>query len=155
MRWADLAKRACNVMKIGNLFFDEFGVSISRKYSNPADAPSILPSEGDKEKALKCALDYLAGRMSHCLRDLEANFASATYVGPDMIIWTGGKFNLNLYTAMMEVVNTPPKSWDELDKLALQQVIRAIKAGYTSSSTYWGSAKDLAFDIATELIILK
>lgn len=155
MRWADLAKRARNVMKIGNLFFDEFGVSITRKYSNPDDAPSIQPSEGDKEKALKCALDYLKGRMSRCLRDLEANFASATYVGPDMVIWPGGRFNVTLYTSMMKVVDNPPKSWDELDKIELQQIIRAIKAGYVSSDTYWGSSKDLAFNIATELIILE
>lgn len=141
-------------MKIGNLFFDEFGVSITRTYSNPDDAPSIQPSDGDKEKALKCALDYLAGRMIRCLRDLEANFASATYVGSDMVIWPGGRFNVILYTAMMKVVDNPPKSWDELDKLELQQIIRAIKAGYVSSDTYWGSAKDLAFNIATELIIL-
>lgn len=142
-------------MKIGNLFFDEFGVSITRSYSNPDEAPSIQPSEGDKEKALKCALDYLAGRMKRCLRDLEANFASATYVGPDMVIWPGGRFNVTLYTSMMKVVDNPPKSWDELDKIELQQIIRAIKAGYVNSDTYWGCSKDLAFNIATELIILE
>lgn len=142
-------------MKIGSFIFDENGVSIVRAYSNPDERPDTRASNEDAEKALRCALDHLAGRMEHCLRNLEANFASATYIGSDMVIWPGGRFNVILYTGMIKVVDNPPKSWEELSKLELQQIIRAIKAGYTSSSTYWGTAKDMAFNIATELIILK
>lgn len=142
-------------MKIGSFIFDENGVSIVRAYSNPDERPDTRASKEDSDKALKCALDYLAGRMDHCLRDLEANFASATYVGSDMVIWPGGRFNVILYTGMMKTVDNPPKSWDELCKLELQQIIRAIKAGYTRSDKYWGSAKDLAFNIATEYLFVK
>lgn len=142
-------------MKIGSFIFDENGVSIVRAYSNPDDRPDTRASKEDADKALKCAMDYLAGRMSHCLRDLEANFASATYVGSDMVIWPGGRFNIILYMAMMKTIDNPPTTWDELGKLELQQIIRAIKAGYTSSDKYWGPAKDLAFSIATECLLVK
>lgn len=142
-------------MKIGNFIFDEKGVSIVRAYSNPDERPDTRASNEDAEKALKCALDYLEGRMNHCLRDLEANFASATYVGSDMVIWPGGRFNIILYMAMMKTIENPPKTWDELGKLELQQIVRAINAGYRISSTFWGSIKELAFNIATECLLVK
>ena len=144
---------------VGNIVFGDKGVYIIKPYSTEADRTAHITAnpeqlEHDKAEALKFALEKVAVRMAHCEIELNRNFATATIVTPDGILWSGGVFNLPTYKLMKDLIERNPTNWLELSKSELTQIIRAIYLQRNKSTLHYYDMgiQELAFNIATELL---
>ena len=144
---------------VGNIVFGDKGVYIIKPYSTEVDRTAHITAnpeqlEHDKAEALKFALEKIAVRIEHCEIELNRNFATATIVTPDGILWSGGVFNLPTYKLMKDLIERNPTNWLELSKAELTQIIRAIHLQRNKSTLHYYDMRiqELAFNIATELL---
>ena len=107
----------------------------------------------DEIRALECAKDYVRGRMKHCIKELNQNAYKAKVITPESVIWDKGHFERPVYDAMADIEKVT--SWDELNNLQLQQVIRALHFNSCDSDKYYGESRELAFNIATECMLMR
>lgn len=147
-------------MKIGNIVFTDTCAFVERKYNEDAAdkfyAEMIEARNRDAAKAFECAMTYLQMRIDHCKTELELNFANAEVVSAQSVHWKGGHFSVPVYEHMLNAVSNA-KSWDDLNRLQLQQVVRALylQRNCNAPKYFSGVIRDLAFNIATELLLCK
>ncbi len=147
-------------MKIGNIVFTDTCAFVERKYNEDAAdkfyAEMIEARNRDAAQAFECAMTYLQMRIDHCRTELELNFANAEVVSAQSVHWKGGHFSVSVYEHMCNAVSNA-KSWDDLNRLQLQQVVRALylQRNCNAHKYFSGVIKDLAFNIATELLLCK
>ena len=139
--------------KYGNVEFGETSVVIAMPYKvNPNPQPRL--DEKAKARALDCAKNFLRGRMNHCMDELNANLSKATFLGKENceVGWAEGHFSGRVYDAMEAALAV--NSWNQFNKLQLQQIVRALHFNNPAESEYYGTAKTNAFNIATELLLV-
>lgn len=136
---------------VGNITFTEEGVVIKKEYSH--DVEMNVVDENKRIEALKCALDYLQGRLTHCKKQLEENIVRAV-VTPVAVYWKDGHFSIPVYQHVENVLSNPPTSWDEVTPETAQQIVRAM---YFNKSEKWYDydTKTLAFNIASEIMLCR
>lgn len=134
---------------VGNITFTEEGVVIKKAYSDMSEVDVI--SEEKRLSALKCALDYLKGRLAHCKKQLEENIVRAI-VTPHVVYWKGGHFSIPVYQHIEIVLSNPPASWNEVTPETAQQIVRALHFN-KAENWYDCETKDLAFNIASEIML--
>jgi hypothetical protein len=148
------------IKKIGNIVFTDTCAFVERKYNeHDADkfyAEMMASRDKDAAQAFECAMTYLQMRIDHCKTELELNFANAEVVSAQSVHWKGGHFSVPVYEHMLDAVSNA-KCWDDLNRLQLQQVVRALYLQRSCSAPKYfsGVIKDLAFNIATELLLCK
>lgn len=148
------------IKKIGNITFTDTCAFVERKYNEEdADkfyAETMEARNKDAAQAFECAMVYLQMRIDHCRTELELNFANAEVVTSHSVYWKGGHFGVPVYEHMCDAVSNA-KCWDDLDRLQLQQVVRALylQRNCNAPKYFSGVIKDLAFNIATELLLCK
>jgi hypothetical protein len=135
---------------VGNITFTEEGVVIKKAYSNDMSEVGVV-SEDKRLAALKCALDYLQGRLTHCKKQLEENIVRAV-VTPVAVYWKGGHFSIPVYQHIDIVLSNPPTSWDAVTPETAQQMVRALHFN-KAENWYDCETKDLAFNIASEIML--
>lgn len=140
------------ILQVGNVLFTETGVSFTRAYGEE-NTQQIEAKQ--LAKALECALDYVRGRMQHCVKELEKNIIAATCITPHVVVWKSGYFTVSAYQCMEKLVTRNPTRWDDLSVAELQQIIRALHLNSNVSGEYWGDSKVLAFNLATEYILCR
>lgn len=147
-------------MKIGNIVFTDTCAFVERKYNEDAAdkfyAEMIEARNKDAAQAFECAMTYLQMRIDHCRTELELNFANAEVVSAQIVHWKGGHFSVPVYEHMLDAVSNA-KSWDDLNRLQLQQVVRALylQRNCNAPKYFSGTIRDLAFNIVTELLLCK
>jgi hypothetical protein len=147
-------------MKIGNITFTDTCAFVERKYNEEAAdkfyEETTEARNKDTAQAFECAMVYLQMRIDHCRTELELNFANAKAVTVNGVYWTGGHFSVPTYEYMLDAVSNA-KSWNDLNRLQLQQVVRALylQRSCNAPKYFSGIIKDLAFNIATELLLCK
>lgn len=148
------------IKKIGNIVFTDTCAFVERRYNEEsADkfyAEMLEARNRDAAQAFECAMTYLQMRIDHCKTELELNFANAEVVSAQSVHWKGGHFSIPVYEHMLDAVSNA-KGWDDLNRLQLQQVVRALYLQRSCSAPKYfsGVIKDLAFNIATELLLCK
>ena len=136
----------------GNIVFGEQGLKMTVAYTdNLGGTNGLHPTADDITKALECAKDYIKGRMAHCIEKLNQNAYRAKVITRESVIWETGHFEKPVYDSMEEIDKVT--SWDELNGLQLQQIVRAIHFNSPASKKYYGDSKELAFNIATEYMV--
>lgn len=148
------------IKKIGNIVFTDTCAFVEREYNEEAAdkfyAEMMASRDKDAAQAFECAMTYLQMRIDHCKIELELNFANAEVVSAQSVHWKGGHFSVPVYEHMLDAVSNA-KGWDDLNRLQLQQVVRALYLQRSCSAPKYfsGVIKDLAFNIATELLLCK
>lgn len=148
------------IMKIGNITFTDTCAFVERKYNEEAAdkfyAEMLEARNRDAATAFECAMVYLQMRIDHCRTELELNFANAEVVSAQSVHWKGGHFSVPVYEHMLDAVSNA-KCWDDLNRLQLQQVTRALylQRSCNAPKYFSGVIRDLAFNIATELLLCK
>ena len=148
------------IKKIGNITFTNTCAFVERKYNEDAAdkfyAEMMEARNRDAVQAFECAMTYLQMRIDHCRTDLEINFANAEVVSAQGVHWKGGHFSVPVYECMCDAVSNA-KDWDDLNRLQLQQVVRALYLHRNCSTPKYfsGTIRDLAFNIATEYLLCK
>ena len=148
------------IMKIGNITFTDTCAFVEREYNEEAAeqfyAEIMEARKKDATQAFECAMTYLQMRIDHCRTELELNFANAEVVSCQGVLWKGGYFNVPVYECMLDAVSNA-KDWDDLNRIQLQQVVRALYLQRSCSTPKYfsGAIRDLAFNIATELLLCK
>lgn len=148
------------IMKIGNIVFTDTCAFVERKYDDEAFdkfyAETIEARDKDAAQTFECAMVYLQMRIDHCRTELELNFANAEVVTSQSVCWKGGHFSVPVYEHMCDAVSNA-KCWDDLNRLQLQQVVRALylQRNCNAPKYFSGVIRDLAFNIATELLLCK
>ena len=135
------------INQYGNIVFTESGISMSIAYGGEMN---IHCTEEQQKEAFDCAIDHLRARMQHCLNQLNTNAANATFVSENMVCWKNGHFSRPVYDSMADA-SLNAKSWDDLNRMQIQQIVRALH--FNGTKKYWGNAKDHAFNIATEILL--
>ena len=148
------------IKKIGNITFTDTCAFVERKYDEAAAdkffAEMMASRDKDAAQAFECAMTYLQMRIDHCKTELELNFANAEAVTSQGVFWKGGHFSVPVYEHMCNAVANA-KNWDDLNRLQLQQVVRALylQRNCNAPKYFSGVIKDLAFNIATEYLLCK
>lgn len=148
------------IKKIGNIVFTDTCAFVERKYNEKAAdqfyAEIMEARKKDAAQAFECAMTYLQMRIDHCRTELELNFANAEAVTSQGVHWKGGHFSVPVYEYMLDAVSNA-KDWDDLNRLQLQQVVRALYLQRSCSAPKYfsGVIRDLAFNIATEYLLCK
>lgn len=148
------------IKKIGNIVFTDTCAFVERKYNEEAEeqfyAETREARKKDAAQAFECAMTYLQMRIDHCRTELELNFANAEVVSAQSVHWKGGHFSVPVYEHMYNAVANA-KNWDDLNRLQLQQVVRALYLHRNESTPKYfsGIIKNLAFNIATEYLLCK
>jgi hypothetical protein len=148
------------IKKIGNITFTDTCAFVEREYDEKAAdkfyEETMEARNKDTAQAFECAMVYLQMRIDHCRTELELNFANAKAVTVNGVYWTGGHFAVPTYEYMLDAVSNA-KCWDDLNRLQLQQVVRALYLQRNANAPKYFSSviKDLAFNIATELLLCK
>lgn len=143
---------------VGNIAFTETGISVIRPYMDTQELDNAYAElskdrEERTEKAFKAAKKAIEARLEHCKSELEKNLARATYLSQASVIWDKGRFSLPVYQAMEKLLDRNPQTWEELNLLELQQIVRAIHCQRFQISGCSHEDLDVAFMIATELML--
>lgn len=146
-----------NIM-VGNIAFTENGVSVVMPYTAPEARETVYAElSKDKEKRAKDALvagmKAIEARLKHCKEELEKNLPKAVIVTEEQVVWKDGHFSLPVYKAMEDLLARNPQNWDELNKLELQQMVRAIHCQRYQIEGCHHFDLDRAFMVATELLL--
>ena len=148
------------IKKIGNITFTDTCAFVERKYNEEAVNKFYEETKASRDKdaaqAFECAMVYLQMRIDHCRTELELNFANAEVVSAQSVHWKGGHFSVPVYEHMLDAVSNA-KCWDDLNRFQLQQVVRALylQRNCNAPKYFSGVIRDLAFNIATELLLCK
>lgn len=148
------------IKKIGNITFTDTCAFVEREYNEVAAdkfyEEMLEARNRDAATAFECAMTYLQMRIDHCRTELELNFANAEVVSAQSVHWKGGHFSVPVYEHMCDAVSNA-KCWDDLNRLQLQQVVRALylQRNYNAPKYFSGVIRDLAFNIATECLLCK
>lgn len=141
--------------QVGGVIFTENGVQFCKEYTTEG-FQYLEDFKEMREKALKCALSYVKGRLTHCEEELQKNIASATYVSPELVAWKGGRFTVIVHKHLVDLVKRLEEgaSWEDLDKRDFQQILRALYFNNTCKDE-WHSYehKSWAFNIASEMLL--
>lgn len=155
-------KNTQNPTMVGNIVFNENGVSIIRPYMDDESmTKAILANNSDQnvliDRALACALEFVKARLEHCQAELEANLSKAYALNECAVYWKGGHFTLPTFKLMQDLVERNPKSWDDLSLAELQQIVRALHfQRQAKTETWWNNdTLTLAFNVATEFMLCK
>lgn len=155
-------KNTQNPIVVGNIVFEDTGVSIIRPYmDSDAFAKAVVDNNSDQneliDRALKCALEFVKARLAHCQAELEANLSKAYAVNEFGIYWKGGHFTLPVFQTMKDLIERNPTSWDDLSMAELQQIVRALHfQRQAKTETWWNNdTLTLAFNVATEFMLCK
>ena len=135
----------------GNIKFTEKGLEFTKAYSKDENAPTPRLTPEMMAEALNCAKDYIKGRMAHCIEQLNQNAYRATMCSENKVVWAEGHFSRPVYDAM-EGIETA-KTWNDLNKIQMQQIVRALHCNERVSDKYWGTSRERAFNIATEYLL--
>lgn len=143
---------------VGNIAFTETGISVVRPYMDTQELDNAYAElykdrEERVQRALKAAKKALEARLEHCKSELEKNLPKATVISNDYIGWKGGHFSLPVYQTMEKCLARNPQTWEELNLLELQQIVRAIHCQRYQISGCCHDDLDVAFMIATEFML--
>ena len=141
--------------QVGSVIFTENGVQFCKEYSQEGFQYSEDFKEM-REKALKCALSYVKGRLTHCEEELQKNIATATYVSENVVAWKDGRFAVPVHKHLVDLVKRLEEgaSWEDLDKRDCQQILRALYFNNSAGKTWFDhETKSWAFNIASEMLV--
>lgn len=142
--------------QVGNVIFTENGVQFCREYNQEGFQYSEDTKEM-REKALKCALSYVKGRLTHCEEELQKNIATATYVSESVVAWKDGRFTVPVHKHLVDLIKRLEEnaSWEDLDKKDCQQILRALYFNSACNGMWFAhEVKALAFNIASEMLMV-
>ena len=142
--------------QVGNVIFTKEGVCFCKEYSQEGFQYSEDAKEM-REKALKCALSYVKGRLTHCEEELQKNIATATYVSENVVAWKDGRFAVPVHKHLIDLIKRLEEgaSWEDLDKGDYQQILRALYFNSACKDEWFNlGVKALAFNIASEMLIV-
>jgi hypothetical protein len=141
--------------QVGSVIFTENGVQFCKEYNQEGFQYSEDFKEM-REKALKCALSYVKGRVAHCEEELQKNIATATYVSESVVAWKNGRFTIPVHKHLVDLVKRLEEgaSWEDLDKGDYQQILRALYFNSIKDEWFAYETKALAFNIASEMLIV-
>lgn len=139
---------------VGSVIFTENGVQFCKEYNQEGFQYSEDFKE-TREKALKCALSYVKGRLAHCEEELQKNIATATYVSPDVIAWKNGRFTVPVHKHLVGLVKRLEEgaSWEDLNREDFQQILRALYFNSIKDEWFAYEVKAWAFNIASEMLL--
>jgi hypothetical protein len=142
--------------QVGSVIFTENGVQFCKEYTTEGFQYSEDFKEM-REKALKCALSYVKGRLTHCEEELQKNIATATYISPDLVAWKNGRFTIPVHKHLVDLVKRLEEgaSWEDLNERDFQQILRALYFN-NACKDEWHSyeSKSWAFNIASEMLMV-
>lgn len=142
--------------QVGNVIFTENGVQFCREYTTEGFQYSEDFKEM-REKALKCALSYVKGRLTHCEEELQKNIATATYISPDVIAWKNGRFTVPVHKHLVDLIKRLEggANWEDLDERDFQQILRALYFNSACKGEWFDQeSKAWAFNIASEMLMV-
>ena len=142
--------------QVGNVIFTENGVQFCREYTTEGFQYSEDIKEM-REKALKCALSYVKGRLTHCEEELQKHIATATYVSESIVAWKDGRFTVPVHKHLVDLINRLEENarWEDLDKKDCQQILRALYFNSACNGMWFAQeVKALAFNIASEMLMV-
>lgn len=142
--------------QVGNVIFTENGVQFCREYTSEGFQYSEDIKEM-REKALKCALSYVKGRLTHCEEELQKNIATATYVSESVVAWKDGRFTVPVHKHLVDLIKRLEEtaSWEDLDNRDCQQILRALYFNSACKGEWFAcEVKSLAFNIASEMLMV-
>lgn len=142
--------------QVGGVIFTENGVQFCKEYTTEG-FQYLEDFKEMREKALKCALSYVKGRLTHCEEELQKNIATATYVSPELVAWKGGRFTVIVHKHLVDLVKRLEEgaSWEDLKREDFQQILRALYFN-NACKNEWHSyeSKAWAFNIASEMLMV-
>lgn len=142
--------------QVGSVIFTENGVQFCKEYTTEGFQYSEDFKEM-REKALKCALSYVKGRLTHCEEELQKNIASATYVSTELVAWKGGRFTVIVHKHLVDLVKRLEEgaNWEDLNDRDFQQILRSLYFNNPCKDEWFAhETKSWAFNIASEMLMV-